>query len=165
MAKETEYDKIAETWDERKRRELTPEVITGDTIIRHSVELCDKCKGLGFIEREELVDYHKRDYAIFREECETCEGDGRIILIREYLTFNHNPNRHDRKVPYSYWKDYIDPHLEASRWFRMRLDRRDIQLEAKYPDLAAMSYDKYDDLAEKYRLIEVLKKEEVNESR
>jgi len=165
MANETEFDKIAETWEERKRRELTPEVITGDTIIKHSVELCDKCKGLGFIEKEELVDYHKRDYVTMRYTCKACEGDGRMIFIQEYLTFNHNPERYSRKVPYSYWKDHIDPHLYASRWFRMRPDRRDLQLEAKYPDLAAMSYDKYDDLAEKYRLIEILKKEEVNESR
>ena len=160
MTDKNEFDKIAETWDERKRRELTPEVITGDTVIEHSVELCDRCKGLGFIEREELVDYHKREYATLHEKCKTCEGDGRVIFIQEYLTFNHDAKHYDRKVPYSYWKDHIDPHLHASRWFRMRPDSRDVRLEAKYPELAAMSYDKYDDLVEKYRLIEILKKEE-----
>lgn len=164
MAEKTEFDKIAETWDERKQRELTPEIITGNTVIEHTVELCDRCKGFGFIEREELVDYHKRDYATFREKCKTCEGDGRIILIREYLTFNHNKNRHDRRIPYLSGKKNIDPHFHDTRWFRMRPDKRDLQLEAKYPDLAAMSYDKYDDLAEKYRLIEALTKEEIHES-
>jgi len=160
MKNENEFDKITETWDERKRRDLAPEVITGNTVIKHTVELCDRCKGFGFIEREELVDYHKRDYATFREKCKTCEGDGKMIFIQEYLTFNHSEKKYDRRIPYISGKNDIDPHLHESRWFRLRPDRRDTQLEAKYPELAAMSYDKYDDLVEKYRLLEILKKEE-----
>ena len=44
----------------------------------------------------------------------------------------------------------------------MRLDHTDKQLEAKYPELAAVNYDNYDKLVEHYRIIEILKKEEQN---
>lgn len=47
---------------------------------RTSIEiiLCTECKGSGEIHRDELVDYHKRDYITHTTVCRICDGKGRI---------------------------------------------------------------------------------------
>lgn len=135
-----------------------PKTITGSMSRSNRVVLCDRCNGFGFVETEELTDYHKREYSTSRSKCSRCEGDGRLIESVEHMSFNLGGDKKNR-MPYISFKEFVDPHGYEDRWFRYRLDLTDRQLEAKYPELAAVSYDKYDDLIEKCRLMELLKKE------
>ena len=138
-----------------------PKVMTGNVVRANKIVLCDRCLGFGFVETEEEEDYHKRTYSHYRTTCKKCEGDGRLIEVTEDVTM-HNPRSKLEKIPYITFKDSVDPHFNDSRWFRMRLDMSDTNLERKYPELAAVNYDNYDRLVEQYRLIEILKKEENN---
>lgn len=123
-----------------------PEYIVGDIIRQHKVVLCEKCNGYGFIESEELTDYHKREYTTTRNQCSKCEGDGR--LIRTELSYTVNlPQPQVNYMPYISFKDFVEPHLYESQWFRMRPDFRNYKLERLYPELEELSYDKYDELA------------------
>lgn len=136
-----------------------PPYFTGSMSRSNRVVLCDRCQGFGFIETEELTDYHKREYSTSRTKCIKCEGDGRLIESVERMSFNHGGDKVSRN-PYITAKEYTDPHGYEDRWFRYRLDKTDKQLEYKYPELAAVNYDNYDKLVEHYRVIEILKKEE-----
>lgn len=131
--------------------------ITGSLSRSNRVILCDWCHGFGFKESEELVDYHKREYTTSRTKCDRCEGDGRLVETVEHRSFNLGGDKIKRS-PYITYIETDDPHGYDSQWFRYRLDKTDKELEAKYPELAAISYDKYDEMVEKYRVIEALKK-------
>jgi hypothetical protein len=139
-----------------------PQTITGSMSINNRVELCDRCKGYGFFEKDELTDYHKREYSTYRTPCSACEGDGRMIVSTEHMSFNLG-NDKVTKMPYASFKEFVDPHFYDDRWFRYRLDMTDRALEDKYPDLKAVNYDTYDKLVEHYRTIELLKKDYNNE--
>lgn len=147
---------------EKIKLEDLPKTITGSMSRANSVELCERCKGYGFFEREELTDYHKREYSTYRTPCSNCEGDGRMIVSTEHMSFNLGNDKVQR-MPYISFKEFVDPHGYEDRWFRYRLDMTDWELEKKYPELAAMSYDKYDEMVEKYRTLEMLKKDYDNE--
>ena len=134
-----------------------PKTITGSMYRQNRVILCDLCHGFGFIEREEMTDYHKREYTTSRSKCSNCEGDGRLIESVESFSLNLGGDKKSR-VPYASFHDIIDPHGHSDRWCRWRLDMTDIGLERKYPELAAVNYDNYDKLVEHYRAIEILKK-------
>lgn len=136
-----------------------PKSITGSVVRKNKVVLCDYCNGFGFRETEELSDYHKREYTTYRSKCSKCEGDGRLIEATEQIKLNLDKDRVSI-MPYISFSEFVDPHFHDTRWCRWRLDMTDRELERKYPELAAISYDKYDELVEKYRLIEILKKEE-----
>lgn len=138
--------------------------ITGSMSRSNKVELCDRCKGYGFFEKDELTDYHKREYSTYRTPCSHCEGDGRMIVSTEHMSFNLGSDKVNR-YPYISFKEFVDPHGYEDRWFRYRLDMSDNALEEKYPELAAISYDKYDKLVEHYRTVELLKKDYDNERR
>jgi hypothetical protein len=131
--------------------------ITGSFSRSNKVELCDRCQGYGFFEKEEMTNYHKREYNTYRTPCGHCEGDGRMIVSTEHMSFNLG-NDDVKKMPYTSFKEIVDPHGYEDRWFRYRLDMSDQDLEAKYPELAAVNYDNYDKLVEHYRTIETLKK-------
>lgn len=137
--------------------EHLPKNITGSLSRSNRVILCDWCNGFGFKEREELSDYHKREYTTSRTKCSQCEGDGRMIETIEHLSLNLGNDKRTQ-MPYASFKDIVDPHGYSSRWGRWRLDKSDPILERKYPELAAVNYDNYDKLVEHYRAIEILKK-------
>lgn len=42
--------------------------------------ICSQCNGTGITYREELVDYHKRDYATYEETCSHCSGVGSFFV-------------------------------------------------------------------------------------
>lgn len=142
---------------EKIKIEDLPKTITGSMSRSNNVVLCDRCNGYGFFEKEELTDYHKREYSTYRTPCSNCEGDGRMIQSTEHMSFNLG-NDKVRKMPYISFKEFVDPHGYEDRWFRYRLDMTDRQLEEKYPELKAVNYDNYDKLVEHYRTIETLKK-------
>jgi hypothetical protein len=139
-----------------------PSTITGSMSRNNKVELCDRCEGYGFFEKDELTDYHKREYSTYRSPCSNCEGDGRMIVSTEHMSFNLG-NDKVNKMPYISFKEFVDPHGYEDRWFRYRLDHTDRQLEEKYPELKSVNYDNYDKLVEHYRTIELLKKDHNNE--
>lgn len=134
-----------------------PKKITGHLIREHETILCGKCNGIGTYTTEEMTDYHKREYETVRHTCSKCKGDGRMIVTREYVKFDRWPES-VHEMPYSEFHEFVEPHKYESRWFRTRLDLQDHNLERKYPELEAISYDKYDDLLSKCELMEALKK-------
>ena len=117
-----------------------PQYITGSLSRSNTVVLCEHCKGYGFFEKEELSDYHKREYSTYRTTCGRCEGDGRMIKSTERLSLNLG-NDKVQLMPYISFKEFVDPHSYEDRWLRLRLDMTDRALEEKYPDLAAVNYD------------------------
>lgn len=135
-----------------------PKFITGLIVREHETILCDKCNGIGTYTTEEMVDYHKREYETIRHSCSKCKGDGRLIVTKEYLKIDRWPDK-TQVMPYVDFHDIVEPHKRESRWFKTRLDLTDHRLESKYPELAAVSYDKYDELVKKCELMEMLKKE------
>jgi len=52
-----------------------------------------------------------------------------------------------------------DPYKSESKIYGIKVDRRNRSLESKHPELAAISYDKYDELASQLYTLEVLKKD------
>lgn len=138
-----------------------PQYITGSLSRSNKIILCDRCRGFGFKEDEELVDYHKREYATTRTSCKKCEGDGRMIQSTEHISLNLGQDK-VHLMPYISFKEFVDPHGYDNRWLRLRLDMTDRELERKYPELEAVNYDNYDRLVEQYRTVEILKKEEQN---
>lgn len=147
---------------EKIKIEDLPKTITGSMYRQNKVILCERCKGFGFTIHEELSDYHKNEYSTTRNACKTCDGDGRMIECTEHLSLNLGQKKVN-KISYDFYKEIVDPHFYDDRWGRWRLDMTDRQLEAKYPELAAVNYDNYDKLVEHYRTIEILKKEETHE--
>lgn len=66
------------------------------------------CKGTGYVEREELYDYHKRDYRTEYNACPTCKGDGRLTetttriqVSTRYPVSNYMKFKETKAVPYS----------------------------------------------------------------
>jgi len=125
---------------------------------KNEVSVCTKCNGIGSFETEELIDYHKRDYKTFRKTCVNCNGDGRVVSLITSYKFEHEAAAYPKTIPY---KDAIaqgiEPHLDERYVFSYKINKTDHVLNRKYPELAAVSYDVYDDLVEKYRVIEILK--------
>lgn len=140
-----------------------PPAITGSLYRQNRVILCDRCEGYGFQSSEECTDYHRNEYTTSRSKCLKCKGDGRLIETVERLSLNIGNGRVNT-VPYVDFHDIIDPHGYSDQWGRWRLDFTDRTLEEKYPELKAVNYDNYDRLVEKYRTLEILKKEHVTDS-
>jgi DnaJ-class molecular chaperone len=57
--------------------------------VTQQIIICTSCKGKGFHELNELVDYHKGDYRYWNEICTRCRGSGRMIERKttEYIPF------------------------------------------------------------------------------
>jgi hypothetical protein len=132
-----------------------PQSISGYFNCKNEVTACDRCKGIGTYTTEELGDYHKREYYTQRHTCNQCKGDGRIVIQKEYLSFSINERT--TRIPYTDFKG--DPHLCESQAIRYKLDHRNQYLEKKFPELAALTYDEYDKLIEKFKTFEALKKD------
>lgn len=60
------------------------------------LESCSACLGIGRISREELSDYHKREYDIFHEDCKHCAGEGRLIVTKIYVDIGDIPYSNKR---------------------------------------------------------------------
>lgn len=45
------------------------------------ISSCQRCNGMGYIERSELVCYQKGDYDYWNELCSDCSGSGLIEMI------------------------------------------------------------------------------------
>lgn len=61
--------------------ELLRRYVAQCQVVRQTtLEVCDICKGLGHTTREELSDYHRREYVDIHELCKRCGGEGRYLL-------------------------------------------------------------------------------------
>jgi hypothetical protein len=65
---------------------------------KRSLKSCDRCIGTGRTSREELSDYHKREYNIYHEECKNCAGEGRVIVTDIYVSFGDIPYNYTKKT-------------------------------------------------------------------
>lgn len=120
-------------------------------------ENCTECKGLGKTSREELTDYHKRDYSTFWEVCDKCGGEGRYVKHIRSVKIEIKPE--EEIIPWSEFKSDHFNTSSSSHYFRLKVDKRDKTYERDYPELEKMSYDKYDEELNKIRMIEKLKRE------
>jgi len=63
---------------------------------------CSHCSGTGWTSREELTDYHKREYSTFNDQCKFCKGDGRITRTNEIVRispyYSHHINSQEFKI-------------------------------------------------------------------
>ncbi|AGR47877.1 hypothetical protein PHIM7_173 [Sinorhizobium phage phiM7] len=70
------------------------------------IESCKPCDGTGYISREELSDYHKREYSTHTKECKDCAASGRVTKTKTQLVvdtrypFGGLETRAETKVPY-----------------------------------------------------------------
>jgi hypothetical protein len=138
--------------------DLPPRII-GFMSRTNQIVLCESCNGLGFIERE-TEDYHTRTSTSYVSMCSRCQGDGRLIQTNEKMSFGRSLDEKIDKMPYVSFKDFINPNSVETRNFTYRLDKTDKALEKKYPKLAELNYENYDNLLKHYRVIELLTKEE-----
>jgi len=67
------------------------------------IVVCSRCNGKGTIEREECVDYHKRDWVTFIDNCKKCNGNGRLKVTTRIVKF---PDIQDTETePYVFGPD------------------------------------------------------------
>lgn len=123
---------------------------------KYSPKNCERCNGLGKIHREELTDYHKGEYNTFWDTCSKCKGHGRYIKRTVEVKIRIDPQ--EEIIPWDEFDgDPFNP-PNKSKNFQLKIDKRDSYLEREHPELAAISYDKYDELADKYRMMRKLNK-------
>ena len=130
-----------------------PEVVNGNMIESSEIVSCNQCEGTGYRTVDELVDYHKREYATEHKTCRKCQGDGRIVVTKRSMHFS-TPDE-VTEVPYSQFEG--DPFNNQSLYFRYKLDLRNRFLERAYPDLAERTYEEYDKLVAFYESVDKLK--------
>lgn len=120
------------------------------------VKACERCNGAGSVTEEEMTDYHKREYATFRYKCKSCNGDGRIVCTKVSVEFDDETS--ESSMPISEFGKG-DLHYSSTYYLRIRPDLNDENMNRLYPDLEDMKYENYDQLLEKYKTVEALKKE------
>jgi DnaJ-class molecular chaperone len=49
---------------------------------------CSACEGSGVVEKEEMTSYHKREYDVWNEVCQKCDGDGRMVRYTVIVEVN-----------------------------------------------------------------------------
>lgn len=59
--------------------------------MKKKIELCDQCEGIGTIDHSELIDYHKRDYKYWKENCSKCKGSGLLEITTTIETKPYKP--------------------------------------------------------------------------
>lgn len=56
-----------------------------------SIRSCARCNGIGTISREELSNYHKREYETIVEDCPICNNQGRVFETTISASFGDIP--------------------------------------------------------------------------
>lgn len=59
---------------------------------QEEIIICDLCNGRGYTKHEELIDYHKREYNITKQDCRKCKNSGRLVKT---TTTTINPYQQD----------------------------------------------------------------------
>lgn len=137
----------------------TFEEILKDSLFRfvehREVILCSRCSGSGSYTEEVCIDYHRDDYKTVRHVCKTCKGDGRMVQTVRKIEVRISEERDVQ--PYVDFDG--DPYSHDSDSIRLIIDKRSRSMEHRYPELEKVSYDNYDKLLEKYKLIDDMKKD------
>lgn len=121
------------------------------------VKLCISCNGIGSYEKEEMVDYHRNDYKTTRHVCKNCNGDGRVVEYTKMITLS--PITDTERKPYDEHSGNKFEYFEYnSTTHRVKIDNRDRYREQKYPELAALTYEKYDTMLQEIKITEALEK-------
>lgn len=142
-----------------KQQQMIDERISVGYSEYKEVIVCRACNGIGSYTTEELVDYHRNNYETIRHVCKHCKGDGRMVKT---TTSNHYQTKSDwNEIPFV---DFTgdDPFSRTMTSVMYRVDRRNYALEKKYPELAKISYDRYDEMVKKYQILDTLSKETKN---
>lgn len=53
--------------------------------ITREIKGCAECECRGITSKEQMVDYHKRDYDIIHSVCVVCGGAGRVVEVTEIV--------------------------------------------------------------------------------
>jgi len=130
--------------------------LQGNFTKQTSIVLCTRCNGTGYEKKVSSYNYRDDDETVEFVHCITCDGDGRMVHIKSETKIYH-PNPTEEKVKFVDF-NRKDLHQHTHNTVNYRQDKRDYVLEKKYPELAALAYDKYDELLEKLKVIETLKK-------
>lgn len=125
-----------------------------DLIEKSDVELCNTCKGLGTYVTEELVDYHKSDYETTRHICNVCNGDGRVVVTTR--TVSMRPEKETSRVPYDTFVG--NKFVSNYKSYGIKIDNRDARMEKNYPELAEITYEKYDEMLKQITINDKLAK-------
>lgn len=118
-----------------------------------SISLCHRCGGTGFYTTEQCVDYHRNDYETTRHSCDICKGDGRMVTVKRYI----DARLREDSITIPFVEFDGDPHEAYYENIRVRLDYNSPGMNKKYPDLEKLSYNNYDELLQKYLLLETIK--------
>ena len=120
------------------------------------VESCSRCNGIGRNYKEELADYHRGEYIGRLLVCKQFKGDGRVVKKKREIVVSRASE--EQVVPYSAFEgDPFDSKTD-NFGFSVKRDLRCRHYENKYPELKDLTYEKYDELLEKLRAFERLKK-------
>jgi DnaJ-class molecular chaperone len=57
-------------------------------MFQDEIIICDKCKGFGKIQCDELEDYHSRERKYWDEVCKNCQGTGRRLKMTKIYIVN-----------------------------------------------------------------------------
>ena len=128
-------------------------------VVTRRVVLCARCNGTGSYTRDETVDYHKRESTTQRHQCEVCASDGRIVETKTEVVLWGDQPRISR-TPLTLFEG--DPYECNSEIYGIKVNRRDEWMEHKHPELAAITYEKYDDLLGQIQTLEALGKDYEN---
>lgn len=66
-----------------------------------SIKSCEYCDGIGTVSKDELSDYHKREYTTIYKDCHICAGEGRVIISKVYVSFGSVNYNNKHKTHYS----------------------------------------------------------------
>src|SRR5215217_5772044 len=82
---------------------------------KKALRSCTNCEGTGRKSRSELTDYHKREYDTFHEDCETCNGQGRVIVTDIFISFGdmrYNPKTNGSSVSNILFETSEEPYTQ-----------------------------------------------------
>lgn len=119
------------------------------------IQSCTRCHGTGWYE-DDKDRYGDSGFS----KCKHCQGKGRYIKETQSIDMDHTLKTDTvATIPILTEDDERHRSYYASLDIRIMEDRRNSALEAKYPELAALTYDRYHEMLEKCMVIEALKKE------